>query len=643
MNNKISPIFAILLAAGALTSCEGEKDLIVSDVKSPIHTETLYLVGDAAPTGWSFEDPTPMQCSETDPYVFVYTGQLHEGEFKVSLAPTSSLDVDFIRPLYYGQEIGVDPLDNVKFQMHADNPDEKWLVVANGTYTLTFNLRDWTLSTEYLGEFIQPEVKPIETETLYIVGSATSNGWNVWSAPETEKKSKYIFEYECWLNEGELRATTKRAWGYHIRPVTDHVEVGENGVADENFMYVWDPDINWLVTAAGNYHLTFDLEHWTFKAEFLGGENPQPDIKTPIQTDNLWLIGDATPTGWVQWGENPDSSAPLKRLGEYIFQYEGQLTEGELRATPHYGWGAHIRPLKQHEEIGVNGVADKNFMYVAEPDINWYVTKEGYYRITFDLENYTISAEYLENGPGTSPQDPIETPTLFMVGDATLNGWDGNGMTALTRSGADGYVFTYEGNLYTGEFKLYPKNGPEYPGWAAIRPKGANAPVDKSGISDTEFDYSESPDYKWVVKNAGKYRLQFNLRNRTMSCTWLGPLEGIEMHITPIETDEFYLVGDAAPAGWDIYNPTPVTRKSQYIFVYEGHLNAGRLRATPVKDWGIHVRPTSDNISIGPGGVASPKFVYTANPDYNWNVEKAGNYKLTFDLEHWTLKAEYLD
>lgn len=68
-----------------------------------------------------------MQCSETDPYVFVYTGQLHEGEFKVSLAPTSSLDVDFIRPLYYGQEIGVDPLDNVKFQMHADNPDENGL------------------------------------------------------------------------------------------------------------------------------------------------------------------------------------------------------------------------------------------------------------------------------------------------------------------------------------------------------------------------------------------------------------------------------------------------------------------------------------------------------------------------------------
>ena len=27
-----------------MSSCEGEKDLIVSDVKSPIHTKELYLV-----------------------------------------------------------------------------------------------------------------------------------------------------------------------------------------------------------------------------------------------------------------------------------------------------------------------------------------------------------------------------------------------------------------------------------------------------------------------------------------------------------------------------------------------------------------------------------------------------------------------
>lgn len=48
-------------------------------------------------------------------------------------------------------------------------------------------------------------------------------------------------------------------------------------------MYVWDPDINWLVTDPGNYHLTFDLENWTLKTEFLGGENPDPEVKNLLR------------------------------------------------------------------------------------------------------------------------------------------------------------------------------------------------------------------------------------------------------------------------------------------------------------------------------------------------------------------------
>ena len=364
----------------------------------------------------------------------------------------------------------------------------------------------------------------------------------------------------------------------------------------------------------------------------------------PIETENLWMIGDATPTGWLQWDENPDSSEPLKRISKYVFQYEGILTPGELRATPHYGWGAHIRPLMQHVEIGENGVADEKFMYAAEPDICWQVTKEGYYRITFDLENYTIKAEYMADGPvGPSDKDPIETSTLFMVGDATVNGWNGDAMTALTRDVSDSHVFTYEGNLYAGEFKIYPRNGNEYPSWDAIRPLGANRPITKTDITEEEFDYSLNPDYKWVVKDAGKYRLTLNLSKWTMSCSYLGTLEDVEIPVNPIETEEFFILGDAAPSGWDIYNPTPVTRVSKYIFVYDGHLNVGRMRATPVKDWGIHVRPKSDNSPIGINGVVSSGFIYTANPDYNWNVEKAGNYKLTFDLEHWTIKVEYKD
>lgn len=519
MSNKrhkytISALIWLLGAATTLSSCDGEKDLVVYDGTTPLHCKELYLVGDATPAQWSIEDPTPMYRSEQDDMVFIYEGQLREGEFKVCLAPAKSFDgVDFIRPIVYGQEIGEDPLENAKFQMHADNPDEKWLVVASGTYKLTFNLRDWTLSSEYLGENVRPSVKPIETDELFILGAATSVGWSVWEAPAIDKKGKYIFEYEGWLNEGEFRATTKRKWGYHIRPITNHAEIGENGIEDEDFMYVWDPDINWLVTKAGNYRLTFDLENWKLKAEYLD-----------------------------------------------------------------------------------NSGSDKT---------------------------------------------PIETATLFMVGTSTNGAWDGKAMTAFTQDASDKYLFSYEGNLYEGEMKVYTQSGDDYPDNWAIRPTGGNAEIGKGSITDAEFAFSYEPDDKWKVTESGMYRLTFNLRDWTMCCTYMGECQ-IDKNVKPVNASALYLLGDAAPAGWDIKNPTPMVKKSSYVFVYEGHLNAGRLRATPIKDWGAHIRPWVDNTSITTTGVSTDKLTYVKFPDYNWNVETAGNYKLTFDLEHWTIKAEYL-
>ena len=49
---------------------------------------------------------------------------------------------------------------------------------------------------------------------------------------------------------------------------------------------------------------------------------------------------------------------------------------------------------------------------------------------------------------------PIKTSTLFMVGDATPNGWSIDAPTPLTASEEDPLVFTWEGGLKTGEMKL---------------------------------------------------------------------------------------------------------------------------------------------------------------------------------------------
>ena len=355
----------------------------------------------------------------------------------------------------------------------------------------------------------------------------------------------------------------------------------------------------------------------------------------PIKTSALYIVGPATPTAWWEWSDKPSKITALTPVSEYVFQYEGTLNEGAFRATPHFGWGEHIRPLTDNVEIGEDGASDDKFMYVAEPDYNWQVKKAGKYRITFDLEHWTISAEYLG-------LEPIETSTLFMLGSATKGGWKGGAMTPMQQDGSDPYLFTFEGTLSEGELKLYTESG-NYDGKSAIRPVTADTEIGKAEIVDAPFIYTLDPDNKWKVK-AGKYRLSFNLGTYTMSSNYLGEPEYEWPEVTPIQTETLYLLGDAV-GGWNTPFTTVCTKKTDtdYVFVYEGALSTGLLRASTFSDYGTHIRPKTDKLEIGKGGCESEDFVNVSIPDNNWNVVDAGNYRITFDLEKWTVKFEYLD
>ena len=256
--------------------------------------------------------------------------------------------------------------------------------------------------------------------------------------------------------------------------------------------------------------------------------------------------------------------------------------------------------------------------------------------LTLECNNVKVMGVDLE------PQ-PIETSTLFMLGSATKGGWEGGAMTPMQQDGSDPYLFTFEGTLSEGELKLYTESGADYENKPAIRPVAANTEIGETAITDAPFIYVAAPDNKWKVK-AGKYRLSFNLRTYTMSSTYLGEPEYEWPEVTPIQTDNLYLLGMAVPNKWDIErNPTVCTKESDYVFVYEGTLKTGALRASTFKGWGAHIRPKTDNLEIGRNVCASEEFVHVATPDFNWKVVDAGRYRITFDLEKWTVKFEYLD
>lgn len=385
-----------ILAFATMVSCEDEKPLIIYDQALPLKTDVLYMLGDATPNGWDNGNPTAFIQDENDKRLFTWEGTLYEGEIKLCTTP-GSWDVPFIRPAEDQRAIGKENIVDEKFVMWAGDPDNKWRVTEGGKYLLTFNVRNWTMSTQYLGGSDGPTITPIETEVFYIIGDAAPCGWDNGSPTPTTKKSQYIFEYDGNLKAGELKAMCETGtWDCaFFRPTAANVAISKSGVADEDCAFSKAPDNKWLVKDAGHYRLTFDLQNWKMKAEYLGELLPEGPVKPCI-----YLIGDAAPCGW-----NIDNPTKMEE-GEVegVYEWTGRLKlDGEcaFKACREKGsWeNAFIHPVNTTEAVLsssnniVNQVIDE---YPGDPDNKWIVQTAGTYHLTFDLNNYTFSAEFIE-------------------------------------------------------------------------------------------------------------------------------------------------------------------------------------------------------------------------------------------------------
>ena len=148
--HKFTAIVAIMLMGLFMASCDEEKDIIVIDGNIPIKTSTLYIVGDATPALWDVNNMYPLEMSEEDHLVFIYDGILSQGELTAYLTQGSWDQAPCVRPMTAGSPIS--KADNTEqFQLYTGGEDLKWSVKDSGHYRLVFDLRNWTLSTTFLG------------------------------------------------------------------------------------------------------------------------------------------------------------------------------------------------------------------------------------------------------------------------------------------------------------------------------------------------------------------------------------------------------------------------------------------------------------------------------------------------------------
>lgn len=328
-----------------------------------------------------------------------------------------------------------------------------------------------------------------------------------------------------------------------------------------------------------------------------------PVTITPYEpvSPTLYIIGDATPTGW-----SADDAIALQILGNDSTSFRGSvaLTPGNYKFITTQG-----QFLPSYNK----GADDNSLVYRTEddqPDDQFVVTEAGLHIFEINLSELTISVERIETPAVTD---------LWVVGGAVPKGWDLDNADKMFQDAEDPFVFTYTAVLNAGEFKIATEKD-----WGAAfyRPTEASAP-----ITSTEVQLSAGePDHKWLITDPGAYNITLDLN---------------EMNIS-FELIELYLIGDAGPNGWDIGNPAPMTRNGG-IYTYTGPLTAGELKISKFKgdwcngDWLNSATPSQ--------AITDASYITTTGcdgPDNKWVVTAAtaGDYIITIDLSLGNITME---
>lgn len=144
------------------------------------------------------------------------------------------------------------------------------------------------------------------------------------------------------------------------------------------------------------------------------------------------------------------------------------------------------------------------------------------------------------------------TPTLYLIGDATPNGWSADNATPMTRT--DNGIFTWEGDLKAGQLKFITTLGQFVPSY--------NKGADGNPILRSTFD---EPDEQWSITEPHTYKITVNLLAGTIEMV---QTEGVK----PLY-DELFFVGNAT--GWSFVKMTH-DALDPYLFRYGRFFEAGK-------------------------------------------------------------------
>ena len=255
-------------------------------------------------------------------------------------------------------------------------------------------------------------------------------------------------------------------------------------------------------------------------------------------------------------------------------------------------------------------------------DNMWMVTVPGTYKITINIDEMTVLFEL--TGSAIMAFENIK-----MVGPASPNGWNAEGMTPLQKNDN---CWTWTGYLNAGEIKFICNQYGNDWGTKAILAKSEG-----QGVSVAEgLAHSSNlggDDWKWNIRNSGNYTVEIDAYGKVKFT-----VNSLDIH------NESYpslgLIGGAAPDGWSqtYANSTIVPTGETGIYTWTGTLKADGLHImcdVTKTDWSSPRLTAPYGGIVAESGKALP-MVWKQN-DTSWNIPEEGEYTVTVNLIDMTV------
>lgn len=385
----------------------------------------------------------------------------------------------------YTYDIIIGELNNLIVNTYGGTPGTP--ITMQARVTATFGDSSVTPQSA-VADFTVTPFKPFSS-SLYIVGSASPNGWDISNAialtPSSSTPGEFVYYGQLKNGSFKFAVSQDGCWcqDFYTQDPDDETKMvyneGGSGM-----------DIQWIIDNPSLYKVTVNLI--TLSIDIQEMDEPQ--------FSNLWIVGDASPSGW-----NVDTPVAFKQdtNNPFIFNLECSLTPGvfKILAGQTGEWcGQWYRPLVDNQGLTETGVEQNSG---CDVDNKWLVTADtaGRYLITLDTASNTIHFT------------PIN---VYMIGDATPNGWNMGTLAPMQKNGS---VYTWTGPLTAGEFKFAKFNTDWCQGTELV---GVTA---NQSISNTQFQErvkcagGDSTDFKWKVTagQAGTYTFTLNLDTNTLS------------------------------------------------------------------------------------------------------------------------------